>query len=135
MAFDTTSDLFRLSGTDASLSIGGFLDLSGDLSFTASGTGADRKIEVGVVGTAIEAAAILYADGTFAAGGIAGAELPGLVEGLELSGDLTLMINTSGREDIDETDVGGTTVDLLFGVGEGHLIHAEGTRCSRHARR
>ena len=120
LAFDTATHSFALSGA-GTLGIAGFLDLDGSFTFKATGTGADRVIEVGVTGTSVEAAAVLYADGTFAAAGIASVELPHIIQGLELSGDVTLEINTSGKV---VSDTIGTVV-LDFDATK--VIHAEGT--------
>ena len=117
------SALFRIAGS-AALKIAHFIDLAGDFSFKKSGSGDNRTIEVSVAHGADKAAAIIFADNTFAAAGDASVSLPDSIDGLSLDGTLALRVNTSGREDIDTT-IG--TVAVNFDAGEGHLIQASGT--------
>ncbi len=122
--FDTATPSLTLTG-NASLAIANFLDLTGDFTIAATGAGATRRIELGVAGTDIEAAAILFGDGTFAAAGTVAVDLTA-APGLSLTGQVTLEVNTTGHTLTDGVTVGGTLVAIEFGTGEERIVKASG---------
>ncbi len=104
VSFDTTAATpsFAITGTGA-LELPAFLDLSGSLSFSRSGS----AIAVSITGTSVSAAAQINADGTFAAAGTVTGSLPAVLAPLSLS-------DTSGSPVTLSLDINTSTTDVTF---------------------
>ena len=92
LSIDTTAStpVFRLSGTDAHLSLAGLLGLNGTLTVTRT----DTAVTVALSGTATGSVTV-NADGTFTASGTAPLSLPVSVPGLTLGGTATFAVTNS----------------------------------------
>ncbi|MHC4463742.1 MAG: LEPR-XLL domain-containing protein, partial [Planctomycetota bacterium] len=127
----TEGSFLRVKGS-ATMNVAGFVDLSGNFAFEKAKDSSEQNVlkvmvDALVDGNIVRLALMVFGDGTFAASGEADAGLFNLFEGLVLSGSLQLLVNTTGREDIDESfDVAGQTVLLQFGAGQGNMLRFVG---------
>ncbi|MHC4995763.1 MAG: beta strand repeat-containing protein, partial [Planctomycetota bacterium] len=125
-------DFFSVSGS-AELGIASSFNVDGQFALTRSrDSGGGVTLTAGLISTVetldVLLGLMLFDDGTFAAIGEMSAGLTPIVADLALAGALGVRVNTTGREDIDETiDVDGTPINLLFGAGEGNIVQLEGT--------
>jgi hypothetical protein len=141
--YAAASPFFRIAGS-ATVGISGFVDVSGSFYFekaTDSTTASVIRIGasqvsafLGVAGTAGlsltdgSLAMMISGNGTYAVDAKGTVDLVTSGNFLAVSGALAMRINTTGRNDINETiDVDGTPLSLTFGAGEEHVRYFSGT--------
>jgi hypothetical protein len=112
-----------LKGSDATLKVSGFLDLNGSFAFSKTTDNATPVIALSITGTSLSAGLVIRGETggpTYAAAGTVDVDLPALIDGLTLTGHVTLSINTGDAT--VSVPVGNSTTDV-----SAHSFSASGT--------